>query len=116
MNTGTHKKNHENFNVQKMSGPYCNIVWEFVVGLFSSSAATSSWSVRNLGAQTLLFFVCKTKVCVLAVLDSANVGIVWVALCFTPFNFIITALKIRQLEQSMVLYMWSHQTFYAVEE
>jgi len=62
------------------------------------------------------FCVCKTKVGVLAVLGSANVGIVWVALCFTPFNFIRAALKIRQLEQSMVLYMWSHQTFYAVEE
>ena len=71
---------------------------------------------ENSGCSDPDFFVCKPKVCVLAVLDSANVGIVWVALCFTPFNFIIAALKIRQLEQSMVLYMWSHQTFYAVEE
>lgn len=72
---------------------------------------------ENSGCSDPAFiFLCKTKVCVLAVLDSANVGIVWVALCFTPFNFIIATLKIRQLEQSMVLYMWSHQTFYAVEE
>lgn len=72
---------------------------------------------ENSGCSDLaLFYVCKAKVCICAVLDSAKVGIVWVALCFTPFSFTIAALKMRQLEQSRVLYVWAPQTFYAVEE
>lgn len=59
---------------------------------------------ENSGCSDLaLFYVCKAKVCICAVLDSAKVEIVWVALCFTPFSFTIAALKMRQLEQSRVL-------------
>lgn len=58
MNTGTYQKNLEDFNAQEVSGPYCHMVEEFVVGLFSSSSATSSWLRRTLGAQILLFFMC----------------------------------------------------------
>lgn len=58
MNTGTYQKNHEDFNAQEVSGPYCHMVEEFGVGLFSSSPATSSWLRRTLGAQILLFFMC----------------------------------------------------------
>lgn len=64
--------------------------------LFSSTPTISFWSTRTLGAQILPFFcVHKTNVHILSVLNSVKVGIMWVALCFTPFNFIIAALKIR---------------------
>lgn len=56
---------------------------------------------ENSGCSNLaLFYVCKANVFICAVLDSAKVGIVWVALCFTPLSFIIAALKVRQLEQN----------------
>lgn len=92
--------------------------------LSSSSPSASPRSMRILGVQIMVcwcfvfFFVHKPKVYVsfLAVLDSANVGILWVALCFTLVSIITAALKIRQLEQGMLLSKWSPQTFYAVEE
>lgn len=52
------KKNHEDFNAQEVSGPYCHVVQEFGVGWFSSSPATSSWLRRTLDAQILLFIMC----------------------------------------------------------
>ena len=78
--------------------------------LWACFPTTSCCLTRTLGAQTLLFHAQKEclHLCCLRLCECRNcVG--WCA----PFNFIIAALKIRQLEQGMVLYMWSHQTFYA---
>lgn len=87
---------------------------EFGVGWFSSSPAIFLLKENSGCSNLVVFCVCKAKVYICAVLDSAKAGIVWVALCFPPFIFTIAALKMRQIEQSRVLCMWAPQTFFGL--